>query len=79
MSTISVSFPESLRQGIEALVCKDGYSFDQFLASAAAEKLSVLQTQDYLQMRAQRADLAEFDRLLDMVPDVEPEPHDRLP
>ena len=58
---------------------KDGYSMNQFLVTAAAEKLSALETVDYLRQRAERANLKDFDRLLAMVPDSEPDSGDELP
>ena len=58
---------------------KGGYSMNQFLITAAAEKLSALETVDYLRYRAERANLKDFDRLLALVPDSEPVPGDELP
>lgn len=52
---------------------------NQFLITAAAEKLSALETVDYLRHRAVRANLKDFDRLLALVPDSQPEPGDELP
>ena len=51
---------------------------NQFLISAAAEKLSSLTTIDYLRERAERADLKEFDRILGMVPNVPPDAGDEI-
>lgn len=51
----------------------------QFLITAAAEKLSALETVDYLRHRADRANLKEFDRLLSTVPDAEPDCEDAIP
>lgn len=52
---------------------------NQFLITAAAEKLSALETVDYLRHRAERANLKDFDRLLALVPDAEPDAGDELP
>ncbi|MDB6120403.1 MAG: hypothetical protein JWO08_4184 [Verrucomicrobiaceae bacterium] len=52
---------------------------NQFLISAAAEKLASMATVDYLRERAERADLKEFDRILSMVPDIVPDPGDEMP
>ena len=52
---------------------------NQFLITAAAEKLSALETVDYLRHRAERANLKDFDRLLALIPDTEPDPGDELP
>lgn len=78
MTTLSIRVPDSLHRAIKELASKDGYSMNQFLITAAAEKLSALETVDYLRSRAERANLREFDRLLSMVPDSEPDPGDEL-
>ncbi len=49
---------------------------NQFLITAAVEKLSALETVDYLRRRAERASLKEFDPLPSMVPDSEPDTGD---
>lgn len=79
MTTIPISLPESVLEGIRSLAAKDGFSVESFLASAAAEKLAVFRSVDYLKARAAQADFQEFDRILASVPDVQPEEHDRLP
>ena len=79
MATMSIRVPESLHRGIKELAIRDGYSMNQFLISAAAEKLASLATVDYLSERAKRADLAEFDRLLAMVPNGPPDEGDEWP
>lgn len=79
MSTIQFELPDSLYRQIRTLAERDGISVDQFLATAAAEKLSALLTTEYLAERAERAgSREEFLRLLDKVPDVDPVEHDRL-
>ena len=52
---------------------------NQFLITAAAEKLSSLGTVDYLRSRAERADLAAFDRIMKKIPSGPPDPGDELP
>lgn len=79
MTTLSIRVPDSLHRAIKDLAAKDGYSMNQFLITAAAEKLSALETVDYLRERARRADLKDFDRLLAMVPDTDPDQGDELP
>ncbi|MCW5557902.1 MAG: toxin-antitoxin system HicB family antitoxin [Verrucomicrobiae bacterium] len=79
MATLSIRVPESLHRAIKELATKEGYSMNQFLISAAAEKLAALNTVDYLKQRAERADLKEFARILDLVPAVPPDPGDELP
>lgn len=79
MTTLSIRVPDSLHRAIKKLAEKDGYSMNQFLITAAAEKLSALETMDYLRERADRANLQDFDRILAMVPDTDPDPGDELP
>lgn len=79
MTTLSLRVPDSLHRAIKEIAAKDGYSMNQFLITAAAEKLSALGTVDYLRQRAERANLKDFDQLLAKVPDVKPDPGDELP
>lgn len=79
MATMSIRVPDSLHRAIKELAAKEGYSMNQFLITAAAEKLASLETVDYLRVRAERANLEEFDRILNMVPGVPPDPGDELP
>lgn len=72
MSTLTFQLPDSLKQQIEALAAKEGYSVGQFLASAAGEKLAVVLTMDYLQREAAAGRREDFDRYLAAVPDVAP-------
>lgn len=78
MSTVQIRLPDSLYRRIQQAAEEDGISVDQFLATAAAEKLSALLTTDYLAERAARAGTREeFLRLLEKVPDVEPQEYDK--
>ena len=43
MTTLSIRVPDSLHRAIKELAAKDGYSMNQFLITAAAEKLSALE------------------------------------
>jgi len=78
MSTLTIQLPESLRKTIEALAAKEGYSVSQFLASAAGEKLAVVLTIDYLRREATAGRREDFDKYLSSVPDVPPQPGDKL-
>ncbi len=78
MSTLTVQLPESLKKNIEALAAKEGYSVSQFLASAAAEKVAVMLTMDYLSREAAAGRREDFEKYLAAVPDVAPRENDRL-
>jgi len=78
MSTLTIELPDSLRESIEELAAKEGYSVSQFLASAASEKLAVVMTMDYLRREATAGRREDFDHYLKAVPDTDPPEEDRL-
>ena len=78
MSTLNVNIPESLHRRAQSLAQDDGVPLDQFIATALAEKIAVLDADSYIRERAARGSREKFDRVLSKVPDVEPEEHDRL-
>jgi hypothetical protein len=78
MSSITVRLPDSVHNKIREVAKKDGISINQFLSSAAAEKLSAYLTVDYLKNKAKKGNDQEFDQLLDRLADHEPPEWDRL-
>lgn len=78
MSTLNVSLPDSLRRRAQALARSNGVPLKQFVATALAEKVAVLDADCYIRKRAARGDRKKFDRVLAKVPDIEPEARDRL-
>jgi hypothetical protein len=78
MSTLNVNIPESLRRRAQSLAQDDGVPLDQFIATALAEKVAVLDADSYVHERAARGSREKFDRVLAKVPDVDPEERDRL-
>jgi hypothetical protein len=79
MSSVTIQLPDSLRKRIEALAAQEGYTLSQFLASAAAEKLSVVATMEYLKQEAAAGRRQDFDHYLKAVPDVPTTDSDRKP
>lgn len=77
MSSISVRLPESIHEQAKRLAKRDGCSLNQLIASALGEKLSAMETEQYLAERARRGSTVDIGSLLDKVPDVEPAPNDR--
>ena len=73
---MSIRIPDSLHAAIKEHAGKDGYSMNQFFVTAAAEKLSSLETANYLAERASRGDFKEFDRIMAKVPAAPPDPCD---
>ncbi len=78
MSALSLRIPKSLHEQIRQLAKREGISINQFVASAAAEKMSALLTEEYIEARAKRASLKEFQKVLKKVPDSEAEDYDRI-
>ncbi len=79
MSAVTVELPNSLHKKLEELAEKEGFSLEQFLASAAAEKLSAMLQTEFLEHEAKRGTREAFEKVLAAVPDVEPEnPDDRI-
>lgn len=79
MSQITIHIPESLQRSIQILAEKEGYSVEQFFASAAAEKMAALRTLDYLRREAAGGRREDFERYLAAVPDQPPIDTDLLP
>jgi uncharacterized protein (DUF1778 family) len=78
MSTLSLRLPNSLHEQIRQLAQREGISINQFIASATAEKMTALLTEEYLNKRAARGSQKKFKAILNKVPDVEPENYDKL-
>ncbi len=79
MSTLTVQLPEFLHLRLQALAVQEGCSVDQFLAIAVAEKLSALDTLDFLRREASKAGRQDFESFLAAVPRGPVPETDRLP
>jgi hypothetical protein len=77
MSAISIRLPESLHRLARDIARQDQVSMNQFIASAVAEKVSALTTEQYLKERAARGSADKFRAALAQVPHVEPEAFDQ--
>ena len=60
MSTISLRLPESLPDKARELAKQENVSINQVVATALAETLSALMTEEYLQVRAKRGSRRNF-------------------
>ncbi len=78
MSAISLRLPDSLHNRARILSKQDHVSINQFVATAVAEKIAALETEDYLTKRAARASRKKFEEALAQIPDREPDEHDRF-
>ena len=78
MSTLSLRIPNSLHEQIRLLAKREGISINQFIASAAAEKMAALLTEEYIEARAKKGSIKKFEKVLKKVPDSDPEHYDRI-
>ncbi len=68
----------SVHESIKALARKDGISVNQFIASAASEKMASFQTLDYLRREAALGKRENFEQFLSLVPDFPAQVGDEL-
>jgi len=78
MSALSVRLPDSLHKRIKELARRDNVSINQMITLAVAEKLSALETEDYLGNRASSATKEKFKRALKKVPNRKPDSQDQI-
>lgn len=76
MTTLTLNLPNSIQRHLQEMADLDGVTIDQFVMSAVAEKISALTAEGYLRMRADRADPAAFQAILNKVPQRQPLPGD---
>lgn len=79
MSALSLRLPNSLHERARDMARREGVSINQLVASALAEKMSALLTEEYLEARARRGSRTRFLAALAQVPAVAPDPEDQLP
>lgn len=77
MSTLSIRIPDSLHASVKRFSKEDHVSINQFIAAAVAEKITALETENYLSERAQSGSTDKFNEILKKVPNIEPEQRDK--
>ena len=78
-AVIQLRLPQSIKAGVARAAKRDGTSMNQLIATAVAEKLSALETMDFFEERAKRADLDTFDRFMNRKGGEPPRAGDELP
>lgn len=78
MTTLSIRLPDSLHQQVKILSKQDGISLNAFIASAVAEKMSALMTEQYLQQRQALGSADRFLQVMAKVADVAPSDEDKI-
>jgi predicted transcriptional regulator len=70
MTALTVRLPNSVHQKIKELAERDEISVNQFIASAAAEKMASVMTLDYLKAEAAKGKRKDFEKYLSIVADA---------
>ncbi|HEX8401898.1 MAG TPA: toxin-antitoxin system HicB family antitoxin [Allosphingosinicella sp.] len=78
-ASFPLRLPQSIKSGAQRLAARDGISLNQFIATAVAEKLSTLETVDFFEERARRADMTAFWRTINRPGSEPPREGDELP
>ena len=63
-STYPLRLPTSIKSEVVRRAKAEGTSFNQFVATAVAEKLAAMNTATFFAERRERADFKAFDRLM---------------
>ncbi|MEA3491167.1 MAG: toxin-antitoxin system HicB family antitoxin [Campylobacterota bacterium] len=74
---VALRLPESLGLSLKAFSKHENISMNQFIATAIAEKLSTLQTYDYLQEKADNGSAEHLLSMLQKVPGRDAEDFDK--
>ncbi len=78
MSVLTINLPESLAEKLRKTSEKEQVEPEQLVVIAVAEKLANLKSIGCLEERAARANLEDFEQILDRIPDIEPEEYDKI-
>lgn len=79
-ATYPLKLPASIKAAAARLAKEDGVSLNQWIATAVAQKIGVVETAAiFFRRRAGNATSDDLKRIMSKVPDVPPEPNDALP
>ena len=78
MATLSIRFPDSVHDAVKIAARNDDTSINQFVTSAVIEKLTALDTEQYIEKRGPNGSLKKFQAVLSKVPDTEPRKEDMM-
>ena len=78
MGALSLRLPESIHRHVRDIAKAEGVSINQLISSAITEKISAIMTEEYLQKRADRANIKDMEAVLNKVADRKPLKGDEL-
>ena len=68
MATLSVRFPNSVHDAVKTIAREDDISINQFIISAVIEKLTALDTANYIGTRGERGSKEKYMNVLKKAP-----------
>jgi len=78
MSALSLRLPESIHKAAKNLAKKEHISINQLITLALAEKIAILEAEDYLNKRAKRGSRSKYLDILKKAANVKPDDKDKL-
>lgn len=79
-ATYPLELPASIKAAAARLAKEDGVSLNQWIATAVAQKVGVVETAaEFFRQRAARAGPGELERIMRKVRDAPVEPEDMIP
>jgi hypothetical protein len=78
LGKLIVTIPDAIREKVREIAERENISVDEFVTSAVEDKLSALQTKEYLAERSTRGSKKRFNAVLEKVRNRKPEKDDVL-
>ncbi len=78
MATLSVRLPNSVHNAVKLIAKEDDISINQFIASAVTEKITALETAEYIETRAAKGSREKYAAVLKKVPHSPAREDDRV-
>ncbi len=78
-AVLQLRLPRSIKDYAKRVAARDGISMNQFIATAVAEKLSAMETAEFFEKRARRANMKMFDEVMSRGRGEPPREGDELP
>ena len=78
MATLSVRLPNSVHDAVKSIAREDDVSINQFIISAVIEKLTALDTEQYIEKRGAAGSKEKYMSVLSKAPHVSPREDDAI-
>jgi hypothetical protein len=76
MSTLSIRIPDSIHEIVKQISKDDNISINQFISSAITEKVTAMETENYLSQKGLLGNKKLFSNVLKKVPKINPDSFD---